>query len=208
MLRKHFLIIALIGLSNNVCAQNFSISADPITFVGFVVWALTPQDENGEQRSSDIRNMWLCFELNMETNNKKELGFGVFARFDKFALRTQYRSFFNKERQSGFFWGLYGHIEWRKMYWIYNENNEIAIGWNFPFVGNDNVFHSIGITGGVDVGFRFRKGNFGITPYIGLGIPLFYCFGDLPPEKDKESFDFQNITFRAIDIGIRFDFFQ
>jgi hypothetical protein len=144
----------------------------------------------------------------METNNKKELGFGIFARADKLALRTQYRSFFNKERQSGFFWGLYGHIEWRKMYWIYDENDEITIGLNFPFVGNDNVFHSIGITGGVDIGFRFREEKVGITPYIGLGIPLFYCFGDLPPEKDKELFNFQNITFRAIDMGIRFDFFQ
>jgi hypothetical protein len=204
VLKNFSLVIVLIGLPNIMFAQNFSISFDPITFVGLL---FAPKDENGEQQSSDIRNMWLCFELNMETNNNKELGFGIFARADRLALRTQYRSFFNQERQSGFFWGLYGHIEWRKMYWIYDENNEINIGWNFPFVGYDNVFHSIGITGGVDIGFRIRGTTVGVTPYIGLGIPLFYCFGDLPPEKDKELFDLQNITFRSIDIGIRFDFF-
>jgi hypothetical protein len=204
MMRKYFLIIALVWLSNALFAQNSSLSLDPITFVGLL---LSPKDEDGEEQSSDIRNRWLCFELNWETNNKKEIGFGIFARADRVALRTQYRSFFNKKRQSGLFWGLYAHVEWRKMFWIYDENNEIGIGWNFPFVGNDNVFHSIGITGGFDIGFRIRGKKFGVTPYIGLGIPLFYCFGDLPPEKDKELFDFKNTAFRSIDIGIRFDLF-
>jgi hypothetical protein len=92
------------------------------------------------------------------------------------------------------------------MYWLYDENNEIGIGWNFPFVGNDNVFHSIGLTGGFDVGFRIRGKTVGVTPYIGLGIPLFFCFGDLP-QKDKDLFTIKNIVFRAIDIGIRIDFF-
>jgi hypothetical protein len=111
--KKPFFIFALIVLSNNLFAQNFSISVDPITFIGLL---LSPKDKNGEPQSADIRNMWLGIGLNMETNNKKELGFGIFARADRVALRTQYRSFYNKQRQSGFFWGLYGHIEWRRMY--------------------------------------------------------------------------------------------
>jgi hypothetical protein len=75
------------------------------------------------------------------------------------------------------------------MYWRYDEDNEFAIGWNFPFIG-DNIFHSIGITGGVDIGFRIRGEKIGVTPFVGLGIPLFYCFGDLPPQKDKEQLHF------------------
>jgi hypothetical protein len=204
-LNKFFFILVLTGLSNSVCAQNFSLSVDPITFFGLL---LSPKDENGEQQSTDIRNMWLCIELNMETINKKEWGVGIFARADRVALRTHYRSFFNKEKQSGFFWGLYGHVEWRRMYWIYDENNEIGIGWNFPFVGNDNVYHSIGLTGGVDIGFRIRGKTVGITPYIGLGIPWFFCFGALPPQKDKDLFYNKNITFRTLDAGLRIDFFQ
>jgi hypothetical protein len=205
-MKRSFFIFILLVLSNAIFAQNFSISFDPITFIRVL---LSPLTLNGnEEQSSDIRNIWLGAELNMETTSKKELGFGVFLRADRVALRAQYRSFFNKERQSGFFWGLYGHIDWRKMFWIYGENNEIGIGWNFPFEGNDNVFHSIGITGGVDIGFRIRGGNLGVTPYIGLGIPLYYCFGDLLPEKDREMFNLQNTTFRAIDIGIRIDLFM
>jgi hypothetical protein len=202
--KKFFLYLFLIMLGGNLFAQIYSVSVDPITFFGLL---LTPKDENGKQQSADIRNIWLCLELNLETNNKKELGFGIFARADRFALRTQYRSFYNKERQSGFFWGFYGNVEWRRMYWIYDEDDKFAIGWFFPFIGNNNVFHSIGITGGVDIGFRFRGEKIGVTPYMGLGIPLFHCFGDLPPEKDRELFYLQNAAFRAIDVGIRLDFF-
>ncbi|MDR0568500.1 MAG: hypothetical protein LBG87_04775 [Spirochaetaceae bacterium] len=203
-MKKIFFVCIFTASSFTAFAHNTSLSVDPITFFGLL---LSPKDEYGDQQPADIKNMWLSVALNWETKKKKEVGFGVFIRADKVALRTQYRSFFNKERQSGFFWGLYGHIEWRKMYWIYDENNALGIGWNFPFVGHDNVFHSVGITGGFDVGFRLRGEKFGITPYIGVGIPLFYCFGDLPPEKDKTDFIFQNVFFRAIDIGVRFDFF-
>jgi hypothetical protein len=92
------------------------------------------------------------------------------------------------------------------MFWIYDENDALVVGWNFPFVGNDNVYHSIGATGGFDIGFRIRGKTVGVTPYIGLGLPLYYCLGNLP-QNDKETFDFANITLRAIDIGLRIDFF-
>jgi hypothetical protein len=190
--------------SSNLLAQNLSISFDPLTFLGLL---LSPANQNDEQESTDIRNMWVGVELNIETPKHKELGFGIFARADRVALRTQYRSFFNKKRQSGFFWGLYGFIEWRKMYWLYDDD-KLVIAWKFPFAGSDNVYHSIGLTSGFNIGFRIRGNNTGITPYIGLGIPLFYCFGNVPPERDKEEFLFQNITFRIIDIGLRIDLFQ
>jgi hypothetical protein len=204
---KFFLTATLLILSNNVFAQNSSLSLDPITFIEFIGFLLTSNDENGEQQSSDIRNLWLCVEGNFETGSKREAGFGIFARADRVALRTQCRFFYNKERQSGFFWGLYAHIEWRRMFWVYDENNELVVGWNFPFAGNDNVYHSIGATGGFDIGFRIRGKSVGVTPYIGLGIPLYYCFGNLP-QNDKETFDFANTALRAIDIGLRIDFFQ
>ncbi|GHV66403.1 hypothetical protein AGMMS49928_01020 [Spirochaetia bacterium] len=199
------LLFAIILFSPKTFAQNFSISVDPLTFLGLL---FSSSDKNSEQVSPDIRNMWLCVELNIDTPKQKEIGFGIFARGDRIALRTQYRTFYNRERQSGFFWGFYGFVEWRQMYWLYDKNNELTIGWNFPFRENDNIYHSIGLTTGVDIGFRIRGDKVGITPYIGLGVPLFYCFGNVPPETDKDNFLIQNITFRAIDIGLRIDFFQ
>ena len=185
----------------NIFAQNFSISFDPLTFLGLLV---SPKGDTA-QEPVDIRNMWICVELNMDTSNQKELGFGIFARADRVALRTQYRTFSNSEQQSGFFWGFYGLIEWRQMYWLYDEDNNLAVGWSFPLQENENIYHSIGLTGGVDIGFRIRIDRIGVTPYFGFGIPLFYCFNDKPPET-KEFF-LQNSLFRAIDVGLRLDFF-
>jgi len=179
--------------------KNTSVSFDPFTFIGLL---LSPNESE-----VDFKNMWFAMDFNWETEKQKEMGIGIILRVNRVAIKTQYRSFYNKERQSGFFWGLYGLIEWRKMYW-YNENNDLIIGWTFPFIDNDNTYHSIGITGGFDIGFRFRISDIGITPYIGLGIPLFFCFGNLPPEKYRQEFYINNITFRAINIGIRLDLFS
>jgi hypothetical protein len=205
-MKRYFFLTALTVVTHTLPAQNFSnsISVDPITFVGLL---LSPANENGGRQSADIRNMWFCYEWNQETANSRELGLGIFVRADRAVLRAQYRSFYNKKRQSGFFWGFYGHVEWRMMYWLYDDNRELSIGWNFPFVGNDNVFHSLGVTGGLDIGFRIRGEKFGVTPYAGLGIPLFFCFGDMPPETDRGFFYLQNAVYRAFDIGIRLDFF-
>jgi hypothetical protein len=50
VLKNSFLIIALIGLSHSIFAQNFAISVDPITFVSLFAGLLSaPKNENGEQ---------------------------------------------------------------------------------------------------------------------------------------------------------------
>jgi hypothetical protein len=184
---------------------NNSVSFEPLTFIGLL---LSPNDENGEPQPVDLRNMWFAVDSNWETEKQREMGLGLFLRGDRIAIISKYRMFRNKETLSGFFWGFYGLIEWRRMYWLFEKNSELTIGWNFPFVGHDNVYHSIGITGGMDIGFRFRKENFGITPYLGLGIPLFYCFGNLPPKGNDREFIIMNTAGRAVNIGLRLDFFQ
>jgi hypothetical protein len=196
----------IIFISGNIFAaanDNFSLSVDPLTFFQMLLSPL-----NGENEDSNIRNMWLSVDLSWETAKQKELGFGLFIRGDKAALSTTYRSFFNKERQSGIFWGLFGLIEWRQMYWYdYYESPGIIIGWSLPFDHTDNVYHSLGITAGFDIGFRLRIKNFGITPYIGLGFPLFFYWGDLPSKSMMPEFNFQNATARALSIGLKLDFF-
>ena len=187
--------------SNSLFAQdsrNTSISVDPLTFFGLLI--------NSGSGDADFRNMWLSVDLNWETESQREASLGVILKANRVALKSIYRTFTNKERQSGMFLGLYGLIEWRKMYWLFNSDEELTIGWNFPFKGNDNVYHSIGIAGGVDIGFRFRNENFGITPYMGLGVPLFYSFGNLPPSSRQE-FRILNTMVRAVNIGLKIDFF-
>jgi len=136
------------------------------------------------------------------------MGVVFFAGTHRFALMAKLRSFSNKEKQSGFFWGLYGLIEWRRMDWFYDENNKLGVGWIIPSTEQSKAYHSIGITGGLDIGFRFRINNFGITPYLGLGLPLFVCFGDLPPKNNIRDFYLMNMALRAINIGLKLDFFS
>jgi hypothetical protein len=185
--------------SNNLSSSIFptSISFDPITFIQF----LLPDD------NIDIKNMWLAMELNGKTTNEREFGLGVILRRDRIGLTARHRSFSNKEQLSGFFWGLFGLLEWRRMFWYYNENYEMGVGWTFPLGGHDNSYHSIGITGGIEAGFRIRRNDFGITPFFGMGIPLFYCFGNLPPQSNMQEFYASNILLRAVNVGIRLDFF-
>jgi hypothetical protein len=204
--KKYASAFLSIFIAVNAYSQNNSFSFDPITFVQLLF--LPSSNQNHEEPvTNDIRNLWLCIEANWELRNRTEMGAGVFLRGDRFALRTQWRSYFNKQRQSGAFIGLYGLVEYRQMYWNYDEDDRISIGYSFPFIGEDNVYKTFGVTIGFDVGFRLRVGDAGITPFIGLGLPLFFYFGDLPPRQRPE-FDFQNTIFRAIDIGIRIDFFQ
>lgn len=202
---KRFLCSWLfITAASTVSAQNLTVSVDVFTFINMLIQ--TPPGDNQEQPPASIESLWACVELSFTTDAGRELGFGIFARADRVALRTNYRFFSNADEQSGFFWGWFGHIEWRKMLWMYDDNNEVAVGWNYPFSA-DNVYHSVGLAAGVDVGLRIRMGAVGITPFIGAALPLFYCFGDLPPEQDRNYFWLQNIVIRAIDIGLRLDFF-
>jgi hypothetical protein len=204
-LKRKLFVLFIILFSVSAYAQNNSLSFDPLTFLGLLFSSV---DENDEEQPSDIRNLWLCVEVNWETSGKREAGVGITLRGDRFAVRTQWRNFFNRERQSGFFIGLYGIVEYRKMFWFLDAGDEITTGWNFPFIGNDNVYHSVGLSAGFDIGFRIRGESIGLTPYIGLGLPLFYCFGDLPPDKYREDFDAQNTAIRVLDIGLRVDLFR
>ncbi|MDR2510080.1 MAG: hypothetical protein LBC77_05505 [Spirochaetaceae bacterium] len=206
---KTKLIIILFAACARLAAENFSVSFDPITFLALIPAGMSGTNQDGRPAEAiDWRNMWLCVELNSQLPNEKELGFGVFVRADRVALRSNYRSYYNTDRLSGFFWGFYGQLEWRKMYWHYDKGAELSVGWMFPVADGYNSYHSAGLTAGVDIGFRIRIGSLGITPYLGVGLPLFLLFGDKPGGDDYGKFIFINGVFRAVDIGLRLDFFQ
>lgn len=174
-----------------------SVSLDTITFIAMLIFS----DSN-----MIFQSMWFNLEINWATANQRELGFGIALRRDRVALTANYRSFFNKERQSGFFWGYYGLVEWRKMYWFYNENSDMVLSTTFPDAGHENAYHSIGATAGVNIGFRIRGNNFGITPFLGAGVPLFYCFGNVPSQNFWK-FYLDNMLIRSVNIGLRVNFF-
>jgi hypothetical protein len=201
------ILIITVFIPSDLFAQdlrNTSISLDPLTLIGILLTVGSEDEESGEM---DFNNMWFGMDINWETEKQKEAGFGIFLAGHRVSLKTQYRTYYNKERLCGVFWGLYGLIEWRRMSWYYDDDNELNINLSFPFAGGDNVYHSLGITGGADVGYRYRKNSFGVTPYIGLGIPLFFYLGSLPRKSYSKEFNLMNIALRAIHIGLNVDFF-
>jgi hypothetical protein len=104
---KKFILIPIISflIPFNLLAQeynNSSVSFDPLTFIGLL---LSSNDENGEPQPIDFRNMWFGADINWETEKQREMGVGLFLRGNRVGITTKYRFFYNKERQSGFFWG-------------------------------------------------------------------------------------------------------
>jgi hypothetical protein len=69
------------------------------------------------------------------------------------------------------------------------------------------VFHSAGLTGGADIGFRLRGERWGATFFAGAGYPLFWCFGDLPEKEDLDQFYLLNAILRAFELGFKIDFY-
>ncbi|MCL1836903.1 MAG: hypothetical protein FWG46_05090, partial [Treponema sp.] len=143
-MKKNIICIFIIFFSGNLTAQEkenyfnyHSASLDPLTIIGLFAGIFLSDADDGV---IDFRNMWICGESNWITSKQLEFGAGVFLRDDRAALTAKYRSFRNKETQSGFFWGLFGLIEWRRMYWLYGGNSEPSVAWTFPFRGNNNVF--------------------------------------------------------------------
>jgi hypothetical protein len=200
---KTFIITALLLVSARASADWFSLSVDPFTFVRMLL--PSTQEVNGEKVESDPRNLWLCFELNFPALGA-EMGAGLLARFDHIALRVQYRSYWNNERQSGIFWGLYTVAEWRKLYWFYGDDNALLIGWDYPFITEKDTYDSMGLTAGVNIGFRIRGETFGVSLYGGMGFPLYFMWGTSPPDADSTNFREQNFWIRAMDFGLRLDF--
>jgi len=178
-----------------------SVSYDPLTIIGLFVFFITPEDE------SNLNFLWFAGETNRITANHREIGTGLILNRNRAALTTRLRTYNNREMQNGFFWGVFGLLEWRRMYWFFNENSELTV--SNPFWGTTKgyAYHSIGVTGGVETGFRIRTNNSGITIFLGLGIPLFYCFGNLPPQANMREFYLNNILPRSVNIGIRLDSF-
>jgi hypothetical protein len=184
---------------------NRSSSLDPFSFVGLIVFFI-PTDDVTE--GVNFNNLWFTVEWNWESANQREMGVGITLRGDRVALTSTYRFFHNRETQSGFFWGPFALLEWRRMYWFYDEDDHITIGWSLPFRADGNTFHSVGITAGIDIGYRFRRNNFGVTAFIGLGVPLFYPFGNLPPQDDFQGFYLANMMLRSLRAGLRLNFFR
>jgi hypothetical protein len=201
---KKILSIAALGLFlsiGEVFAQGaISVSLSPLSAIGLIL-----SDKQGGQ---PLEYLWLEFDINYLADNNVERSAGAIIQPNFYALRYQQRKF-SRDDHTGFLYGFYGRIEYRKMIWAYKDNDDIEV--SLTWLGKGAVtfpFHSIGATFGGDVGFRLRGQRFGATFYAGAGLPLFYIFGSqLPPHDKLASLYLSSALYRALNLGIKFDFY-
>jgi len=180
-------------------AETATLSMSPITLLLFTA---AEEDE-----PSDF--IWLSLMLNFQLPDRKEIGFGTTIIPGYIDFRMQHRKY-QRDDHSGFFYGPFALVEYRKLYWEKDSNSNYVI--SPPFFGledNGQVYHSIGARLGMDVGYRFRTEIATISPYIGVALPVFYCFdtqGSTEIKENWQQFYWDNLPIRAVNFGIMIDF--
>jgi hypothetical protein len=203
---KKILSIAALGLflcigkvfAQDAAAQGaISVSVSPLSALDMAL------NRDGQP----LEYLRLEFDINYLADNNVERSVGAIIKFtypNLYALRYQQRKF-SGDNHTGFLHGFYGRIEYREMNWGYDDGKvEVSTSWFSN--GTGTMFRSIGATFGGDVGFRLRGERFGATFYAGAGLPLFYCFGDIPKDQ-LASFYLSSALIRVLNLGIKLDFY-
>jgi hypothetical protein len=152
----------------------------------------------------------LIADCNFEGDNG-ENSLGMVITGYQVGFRGQMRRFVHGDY--GFFAGLWGQAEFRQMYWKYDdaETKEglslTTYFWTSGGGEGEHKYSSVGATLGGHVGYRLKFHPVGVTAYVGLGFPLFYCFGSLPEDNDTDKFYLMNGIIRAVDLGLKIDLF-
>jgi hypothetical protein len=211
MKKQILTITALVLISSSVAyadgpqlfrgAQSESISLSPITFAALF---FAPSESD-----NPLDFLWFEVDYNSQFAAKKEISLGVYMHgLNYAAVRAQRRTYSN-DNHSGFFYGLYGAVEYRKLYWGYTADGDMIVQ---SFIGTeigDNLYHGVGLNLGGDVGFRMMGKRAGVTLYAGAGLPLLYYFGStLPPQNELVDFYLLNILPKAFTFGLKIDLYN
>jgi hypothetical protein len=197
-------ILSIAGLGLFLCigeafAQDaISVSISPLSALDMAL-----SNRGGGQ---PLEYLWLEFDINYLADDNLERSVGAIIQPNFYALRYQQRQF-SRDDHTGFLYGIFGRIEYREMIWEPNGNDGVYVSTTWFKDGGGTIFRSIGAIFGGDVGFRLRGERFGATFYAGAGLPLFYCFGNLPPDDKLTSLYLSSALIKALNLGIKFDFY-
>ncbi|MDR0539631.1 MAG: hypothetical protein LBG74_03905 [Spirochaetaceae bacterium] len=184
-------------------AMDFGVSVSPLTLLGAVLSSeYTPTDNPRDY-------IWISADLNFLLDDSRERSIGIVLQPNCYGLRYHQRKYTN-DNHSGFLYGLFATLDYRVMGWKYNDQDGLTV--SYAFIGNTNttegmIFHTIGATIGANTGFRLRGERWGATFYVGAGVPLIYCFGDLPRKQNSWDLYFGSALNRAFELGLKIDFY-
>jgi hypothetical protein len=197
-LRTGLIAVMLLLVKTALPAADYSVSISPLTLLEMLVVGAIggEQDEQGRLALSG-----LDVDFNLLLDDNKEQSIGMYLMSGFYGLRYQFRSYAGEDH-AGFLYGMFAKLEYRIMEWSLNDGD-----WLFGGGRGGAVFHSAGLTAGADIGFRLRGERWGATFFAGAGLPLFYCFGDLPEKEDRDQFYLLNALMWAFELGFKIDIY-
>ena len=203
MKKVFFLLLIFLTITSNLFSlqQNFqypeeslSFSYSPATFLSILPW----QDEDGNSTPMPF----LGISVNLGSSNVEHDWFlSVYPSEYSFGYE---RRIFPSYKKKGFFYGFFASFDYRKFVLV---DNGIDDGIMVDLFGlsTENDFWTLGFRIGTELGFRIRLGDYGITPKIGFGIPLYYPLGLKEMSDDYWSDYFLTLATSSIFIGLKFD---
>lgn len=199
-----FLLLIFFVITSNVFSlqqnlqyqeESLSFSISPATFLTILPW----QDEDGNSTPMPFFGV----SVNLGSSNVEHDWFlSLYPSEVSFGYE---RRIFPSYKKKGFFYGFFASFDYRKFV-LLDDGVDDGIRIDLFGLSTENDFWTLGFRIGTELGFRIRIGDFGITPKIGLGIPLYYPFG-LKEMSDNFWHDyFLTLTTSSIFIGFKFDY--
>jgi hypothetical protein len=187
------------------------------------VFALAEQDEHSVFSVNPLTLLWLTSQNHKDSNSENSsflsgpggslyfgsakgnsetlYGFSLYSDF--FDISIQQRNYLSKTN-SGLFAGSFLSAEVLSFQYFIDPDKGITITNNKK---QGNNYFLLGLRYGGNIGMRFGFSGFGISPRIGLTLPIFYLFGSTNLSADDSAkLYFMNAMMRAIEIGLTIDF--
>lgn len=195
---KKIILICLSLLACTVYAtesQTFSISLSPLSFLSLLA--------GSQENNVSIDDIWMSLSLNVGSN-KKENDFFITKYPHILNIGIEQRNFL-KDNFSGFFYGPFISFDYSKLI-LQDKKNP---GYTTNKYENETVYSLLGPRIGEAIGYRFKIKSIGVTPKIGIGIPLYYLFGlsDFSNTEIKKIY-IKNMALNCFFLGLKIDLEQ
>lgn len=176
-------------------ASTLSIGLAPLTLLTCLI-GNTVEDIS-------INDLWFSISINLG-KNKQEYDWFVAKYPHTFSVGLEKR-FFLRKTLKGFFYGPFCSINFSRLSLSAEYHPAYSTG---TYVEGD-VYSCFGIKLGGEIGYRFKIKEVGITPKIGIGIPIMYLFDlDQYDRSELTQIYLNNMLFNCTFIGLKIDLMQ
>ena len=183
--------------------DNVTTSDQPVMSLGLSPISLLSLMITNSDDTVKINDIWLSLSINIGSN-KREYDYSIAKYPNYFSLGIEQRNFFN-DKYSGFFYGPFTQFNM----WMLSLDAGHYPNYSTDRYNSGDRYTLIGLKFGECIGFRIKIIDVGITPKVGISIPVFYLanLGSYSNEE-KRNIYINNALSNALSIGLKVDFVQ